>query len=202
MSDPDAVDAKIVLLGAASVGKTCVIARGVSQEFDADMPNTVGASFTGKQVVIDGGVVNLQIWDTAGQERFRTIAPMYYRGAVAALLVFSITDEQSFVAVQSWADELRSQVGGQLPIIFLVGNKLDLADERRISVGDGEELARKLDARYHEVSAKDGRGVPDLFSRVAEEAFARVGSSAGAAGGGGVAIAGAGGRKKKRRPIC
>jgi small GTP-binding protein len=200
MSEPENVDAKVVLLGAASVGKTCILARGVSNEFDPEVPNTIGACFMEKQVVIDRGVVNLQIWDTAGQERFRTLAPMYYRGATVAMLVYSLVDEMSIVAVQSWADELKSQID-RLPILYVVGNKCDLEDQRTITMRDGEEMAQKLDAHYCEVSAKSGRGIEDLFTQIAEESFTRL-TEKRTAPADGVQIDSRPDKKKKKRSIC
>jgi small GTP-binding protein len=105
--DGTIMDAKVVLLGSANVGKTSIISRAVSDEFDQQMPATIGACYTAKEVDIANVTVNLQIWDTAGQERFRTLAPMYYRGSVVALLVYAINDEASLQDVRKWVDEIR-----------------------------------------------------------------------------------------------
>jgi small GTP-binding protein len=138
------IDSKIVLLGASGVGKTCIICRAVSNEFDADMLNTVGACYTLKQVELQTGVlVNLQVWDTAEQERFRTLAPMSYRGAIAAILVFSIVDEMPLPAVEDWTQEIKSQTDN-MPVLFIVGNKMDLTDEHTVQVTQTEAIAHKL----------------------------------------------------------
>jgi small GTP-binding protein len=160
-----------VLLGAANVGKTCIICRAVSNEFDPEMQNTIGACYTAKPVDTQTASVNLQIWDTAGQERFRTLAPMYYRGSVVAVLVFSLVDDHSLSDVQSWADEIKSQAE-ELPVLFVVGNKMDL--ERKIPIEQGETVARSLKATYCEVSAKSGRGIEELFLSVAEAAVKKI----------------------------
>jgi small GTP-binding protein len=174
-----AIDSKIVLLGSASVGKTSIICRAVSDEFDGEMPATIGACYTAKEVTIADTTVNLQIWDTAGQERFRTLAPMYYRGSVIALLVFSVIEEKSLQDVQDWADEMKQQTD-EMPVLFVVGNKSDLVDERTVTTDQGESLSKQLNAFYFEVSAKSGRGIDELFVRVAEESVKKLKSDTGA----------------------
>jgi Ras-related protein Rab-5C len=164
------VDVKVVFLGTASVGKTSIICRSVSDEFDPEMPATIGACYTAKRVEIANTKINLQIWDTAGQERFRTLAPMYYRGATVAILVYSIVSEASLEDVRTWADEIKRQTE-ELPALFVVGNKSDLHDERTVTTDRGEKLASGLGAFFAEVSAKTGRGIDELFVRVGEEAI-------------------------------
>jgi small GTP-binding protein len=167
------LDAKVVLLGATSVGKTSMINRAVSNDFDQNQAPTVGATYFVREVEVQGVTVGLQIWDTAGQERFRTLAPMYYRGAVVAILVFSLTDTNSLGEVKKWADEI-VQMSDDMPKLFVVGNKLDLADDRSVTPDDGESAARDLRAVYFEISAKTGRGIEDLVVRIAEEAFRKL----------------------------
>ncbi|KAH0785781.1 small GTP-binding protein [Histomonas meleagridis] len=173
MSELQSIDSKIVLLGATSVGKTSIICRAVSDEFDAEMPATIGACYTAKQIELDKVSVNLQIWDTAGQERFRTLAPMYYRGSIVALLVFSLIEESSLNDVKSWAQEMKAQTD-EMPTIFVIGNKMDLVDERTITTEQGEAVAKELGAFYYEVSAKSGRGIEELFVRIAEESAKKL----------------------------
>lgn len=125
------VDLKVVILGAQGVGKTSLVHRYTSGHFSAaSVPSTIGASFLTKKLIIDGIKVRLQLWDTAGQERFRSMAPMYYRGANAAVVVYDITNPHSFEDVKTWIDELRQNVQDDL-IIHIVGSKLDLARHHR-----------------------------------------------------------------------
>ena len=173
MAEESSMDAKIVFLGATSVGKTSIICRAVSDEFDSEMPATIGACYTAKQVDVDHTSVNLQIWDTAGQERFRTLAPMYYRGSVVAVLVYSVTDEKSLQDVKAWVDEIKQQTD-DMPKIFVVGNKMDLESERVVSTEQGEQMARQLNAEHSETSAKNGRGIEELFTRVAQASVKKV----------------------------
>jgi small GTP-binding protein len=167
------VDAKVVFLGSANVGKTSIICRAISDEFSANISSTIGACFASKQVHLKNTAANLQIWDTAGQERFRTIAPMYYRGAAVAVLVFSVTDEKSFQDVETWATEVLAQAS-DIPELFVVANKIDLGADRIVRGPEIEVLAKKLRAETAEVSAKSGIGVDELFVRVAEIACKKV----------------------------
>jgi Ras-related protein Rab-21 len=102
--------AKVVLLGEGRVGKTSLVLRFCKDVFQEVQPPTVQASYLDKQLTLDGSRINLAIWDTAGQERFHALGPIYYRDADAALLVFDITDVESFDKVKSWVKELRKMV--------------------------------------------------------------------------------------------
>ena len=165
MSEKRNLDAKTVLLGATMVGKTSIISRAVSNEFDQDSQATIGACYTAKSIDIGDAIINLQIWDTAGQERFRTLAPMYYRCAVIALLVFSVTDRDSLNEVNNWVTEMKAQTD-EMPILFIVANKIDL--EREIPTVEGQKVADELGGHYIEVSAKTGQGIDDLFIHIAD----------------------------------
>jgi small GTP-binding protein len=172
--ESNAIDSKVVFLGASGVGKTSIICRGVSNEFDIKMAGTVGASYASKLVKLSDGDVNLQIWDTAGQERYRTLAPMYYRGAAFAVIVFSVTQEESFEEVSRWVDEMTKEID-ELPILIVVGNKLDLIDERTVAFDRGEDVAKSIGAvAYCEVSAKTGIGIEELFILIAQESAKKI----------------------------
>ena len=110
-------DAKLVILGASGVGKTCLGLRFVKDTFVTYTASTIGASFLVKELTVDKQKVSLQIWDTAGQERFRSMAPLYYRGAVAAILVCSITDESSFDKLKEWVRELQARSTEQRSVL-------------------------------------------------------------------------------------
>lgn len=164
------IEAKIVFLGQSAVGKTTIVDRGVNHVFDSQIAPTVGASFTTITLQAEGENVNLQIWDTAGQERFRTLAPMYYRGAHIAAIVFSIESEDSFQDAASWIEEVKKETDMD-PTYFLIGNKIDLQDSRVIEAQRAEEYAKTINAKYIEVSAKTGTGIEELFISFAEEAL-------------------------------
>jgi len=135
------LDAKVVIMGSAGVGKTSLVTRYVEERFAPQTTTTTGAFFHSKKVTVDGTKVRLQIWDTAGQERFRSMAPMYYRGASAAILVYDITSASSFDDVKVWIDELKRNCDPDL-LIFIVGAKADLAAHgQRVVTSDRARLA-------------------------------------------------------------
>ncbi|KAI9625839.1 hypothetical protein H4Q26_016087 [Puccinia striiformis f. sp. tritici PST-130] len=135
------LEAKVVILGMQGVGKTSIVHRYTTGSFSYSLTSTIGASFCTKKLSVDGCKVRLQIWDTAGQERFRSMAPMYYRGANAAILVYDITNKESFLDIQNWLNELRENMSTDL-IIQVVGSKSDLgADKRTVNK---EEAQAKL----------------------------------------------------------
>tara|TARA_B100000768_G_C11027436_1_gene268664 strand:- start:29 stop:622 length:594 start_codon:yes stop_codon:yes gene_type:complete len=150
-------DAKLVILGASGVGKTCLGLRFVKDQFVAYTASTIGASFLVKEVSIGNEKITLQIWDTAGQERFRSMAPLYYRGAVAAILVFSITDEASFAKLQEWVRELQSNVEEPL-VLAIACNKADMTAQRTVSYDTASQYAASIGALIFETSAKSDTG--------------------------------------------
>ncbi|CAG8589316.1 13474_t:CDS:2 [Ambispora gerdemannii] len=163
------LEAKVVILGSQGVGKTSLVVRYTQKTFSPNASSTIGASFNAKKLVVDNCKVRLQIWDTAGQERFRSMAPMYYRGANAAILVYDITSEQSFLDMNSWIEELRKNMTEDL-IIHVVGNKVDLAPSQRVIPlkRTQDYVARVLgdNCGVHEVSAKDDKGIEELFLQI------------------------------------
>lgn len=165
---------KVVLVGDTQVGKTCILARLTSGTFRTNSPATVGAAFQNHVMTTSKGAVTMQIWDTAGQEKYRALAPMYYRSAHVAILFFDLTNIDSFKSLDQWANELEEKTTGDLRL-FLVGNKSDLVEERKIKREDAEEFGFQHGAiEYIETSAKNGNGVVELFTKVAEvsESFA------------------------------
>ena len=123
---------KIVLLGEGRVGKTSLVRRYVLDEFSDKQQSTVQANmYSSKKLNIDDRVVNISIWDTAGQERFRALGPIYYRDSHGALLVYDITDADTFEKVKAWVRELRKMVGEDIRIC-VAGNKADLSSKRQV----------------------------------------------------------------------
>ncbi|CAO1613733.1 unnamed protein product [Parajaminaea phylloscopi] len=129
--DLGGLEAKVVVLGAQGVGKTSIVHRYTSGQFSATaVPSTIGASFLTKKLVVEGVKCRLQIWDTAGQERFRSMAPMYYRGSHAAIIVYDVTSRDTFADIKTWIDELQRNMGDSL-VLHIVGAKADLAPAKR-----------------------------------------------------------------------
>ncbi|OHT04597.1 Ras-related protein Rab-5A [Tritrichomonas foetus] len=158
MTNPDQeMDIKIVMVGESSVGKTSITDRIVNDHYEENVCSTLGTTYSTKKTTIDGHDITFQIWDTAGQEKYRGIAPMYFRGAHVALCIFSVLDQKSFAAVDEWIKSLNDKADPNI-LIFLIANKIDLADEREVTRNEGMEKARKYHIPYHEVSAKTAEG--------------------------------------------
>eukprot|EP00658_Telonema_sp_P-2_P020109 TRINITY_DN17921_c0_g1_i3.p2 TRINITY_DN17921_c0_g1~~TRINITY_DN17921_c0_g1_i3.p2 ORF type:complete len:206 (+),score=63.35 TRINITY_DN17921_c0_g1_i3:137-754(+) len=164
---PKPKEAKVVVLGDAGVGKTSVIQRFIAGNFEEWTKATVGASFASKTVRTESdGNVKLSIWDTAGQEQFQSMAPIYYRNANAALLVFDLLEMESFTKAKFWIDQLRAN-GPPGVVIAIVGNKLDREIERKVPNEIAAAYARDIEAAYFESSAKTGAGVSEVFNHLA-----------------------------------
>jgi small GTP-binding protein len=161
------LEAKVVLLGSTSVGKTCLLARAVADFYDPGQEPTVGPSFSAKTIQLDHCVVKLWIWDTAGQERFRTLGSLYYHGAQAIVIVFSLVDRDTFTDTEQWATEVKNHFEA-VPLLYLVGNKADLLEKRKVAREEAMVVADKLGAIYVESSAKTGQNVNQLFESVAD----------------------------------
>jgi len=155
---------KLVLLGDASVGKSCLVVRFARGEFYEYQEPTIGAAFMTQTVNLPDATVKFEIWDTAGQERYKSLAPMYYRGSAAAVVVYDITSRESFDAAKSWVSELQSTEA----LIALVGNKTDLTESRAVRQEDAQEYANNMGIFFTETSAKTGRNVSELFREIAE----------------------------------
>ncbi|CAH8590701.1 unnamed protein product [Schistosoma curassoni] len=134
---------KLLIIGNSSVGKTSFLFRYADDSFTSAFVSTVGIDFKVKTVFRQDKRVKLQIWDTAGQERYRTITTAYYRGAMGFILMYDITNEESFNAVQDWVTQIKTYSWDNAQVV-LVGNKCDLVDDRVVSVDRGRHLAHQL----------------------------------------------------------
>jgi len=179
---------KLVLLGEAAVGKSSLVLRFVNNDFQENKEPTIGAAFLTQKCNLPARTIKFEIWDTAGQERFASLAPMYYRNAQSALVVYDLTKPQSLIKAKHWVAELQRQASPGI-VIALVGNKLDLTNEPGSSsnpLGDDEEsdAAEDADARkistleaksyaeeegllFFETSAKLGTNVTEVFTAIA-----------------------------------
>ncbi|PFX34050.1 Ras-related protein Rab6 [Stylophora pistillata] len=134
--------------------------------FDNTYQATIGIDFLSKTMYLEDRTVRLQLWDTAGQERFRSLIPSYIRDSSVAVVVYDITNYNSFQQTAKWIDDVRTERGSDV-IIMLVGNKTDLSDKRQVTTEDGERKAKELNVMFIETSAKAGYNVKQLFRRVA-----------------------------------
>ena len=153
--------AKIVMLGDQGVGKTCLTIRLCDGKFSENEMATIGAAY--KQKVVDGRT--LDIWDTAGQERYAAIAPLYYRGAQAAVIVYDVGNRKSYEKAAEWLKKLRNEAQVEEDIIIgLASNKCDLPPNRRqVTEAEAIAFASTKSLLHYNTSAKTGEGVDDLF---------------------------------------
>ncbi|KAI8150190.1 GTP-binding protein ryh1 [Fennellomyces sp. T-0311] len=158
---------KLVFLGEQSVGKTSLITRFMYDTFDNTYQATIGIDFLSKTMYLEDRTVRLQLWDTAGQERFRSLIPSYIRDSSVAVVVYDISNRNSFVNTEKWIDDVRAERGNEV-IIVLVGNKTDLNDKRQVTLEEGEKKAKDYNVMFIETSAKAGHNVKTLFRRIAQ----------------------------------
>ncbi|KAI5633144.1 ras family domain-containing protein [Phthorimaea operculella] len=159
---------KVVLLGEGCVGKTSLLLRYIEDKFNEKHLTTLQATFLNKRLTLDGKRINLSIWDTAGQERFHALGPIYYRNSNGAILVYDITDEDSFLKVKNWVKELRKMLGTQI-VLVIAGNKIDMEHERTVPLEEAESYANSVGAKHYYTSAKLNQGVEDLFLELTKE---------------------------------
>ncbi|CAF0867035.1 unnamed protein product [Adineta steineri] len=159
---------KMVLLGESAVGKSSLVLRFVKGQFHEYQESTIGAAFLTQTVSVDDTTVKLELWDTAGQERYHSLAPMYYRGAQAAIVVYDITNADTFSRAKVWVKELQRQAAPNI-VIALAGNKADLLAKRQIEVADAQAYAEENGLIFMETSAKTAMNVNDIFMAIAKK---------------------------------
>mmetsp|Transcript_24387 Transcript_24387/g.42971 ORF Transcript_24387/g.42971 Transcript_24387/m.42971 type:complete len:207 (+) Transcript_24387:56-676(+) len=166
---------KLVLVGDATVGKTHMLSRYIKNTLPKAPTATIGVEFATRTVNLEaGGTVKAQIWDTAGQERYRAITSAHYRRAVGALLVYDITQANTFKSCQRWMDELRASAEPDI-VIMLVGNKVDLAEktagERQVSCDEAAAFAEQQGLLFEEASAVTGANIKVCFEKLLNEIY-------------------------------
>ncbi|GFV61602.1 ras-related protein Rab-3 [Trichonephila clavipes] len=158
---------KILIIGNSSVGKTSFLFRYAEDAFSSAFVSTVGIDFKVKTVFRQDKRVKLQIWDTAGQERYRTITTAYYRGAMGFILMYDVTNEESFNSVRDWVTQIKTYSWDNAQVV-LVGNKCDMEDERVVSTERGKQLSDTLGLEFFETSAKENLNVKIVFERLVD----------------------------------
>eukprot|EP00826_Nyctotherus_ovalis_P000750 TRINITY_DN1002_c0_g2_i13.p2 TRINITY_DN1002_c0_g2~~TRINITY_DN1002_c0_g2_i13.p2 ORF type:complete len:189 (+),score=60.24 TRINITY_DN1002_c0_g2_i13:73-639(+) len=166
---------KVLIIGSASVGKTSLMRQYVQNAFISQYKATIGADFLSKEVISNDKLVMMQIWDTAGQEKFQSVQGVFYKGADACMLVFDLTSPGSFQALPKWKDEFIFHANpstSSFPFI-LVGNKVDLADERKVAEAKALQWCKENgNIPYYETSAKTASKVKEAFEELAKRAIA------------------------------
>ena len=154
---------KILLLGDSEVGKSCFLMRYSENVFIENYITTIGLDYKLKTVKLDTGkTIKVQLWDTAGQDKYRTIAKNYYKGSHGILLLYDITKQSSFDNIREWVRDIKEEVN-EKAILFLIGNKIDMEDQRKIPKEKGVELAEEFKIPFFEASAKSGENVDEVF---------------------------------------
>ncbi|KAH0791347.1 Ras family protein [Histomonas meleagridis] len=164
---------KVVVVGSSGVGKTSMVERLIDKTFPDKKQPTIGVEFKCFQTTFGDDTIKLNIWDTAGQEKFRSISKSYFRNAVGAVLVFSITDKQSFDDLDSWLNDLHS-LAAPNAVIIVVGNKIDLEDNRTVSNSEALHFSERHNIEYIETSALDNRNIDETFIKLAKIIFQKV----------------------------
>jgi len=163
--------AKIIIIGDAGVGKTCLLLRYCDDNFLTSHLPTIGIDFKMKTVQIDNKTVRMQVWDTAGQERFKTITQTYFKSAHGVVLAYSVNDRDSFNNLEDWIQQVRKYTAPDVSIV-LVGNKSDMPD-RTISFEEGKAVADANKFHFFETSTKDDKEIKPMFQAMLKDIIKR-----------------------------
>ncbi|KAF9483836.1 GTP-binding protein ypt1 [Pholiota conissans] len=167
---------KLLLIGDSGVGKSCLLLRFADDTYTESYISTIGVDFKIRTIELEGKTVKLQIWDTAGQERFRTITSSYYRGAHGIIVVYDVTDNDTFTNVKQWLQEI-DRYASEGVNKLLVGNKSDLTSKKVVEYSVAKEFADQLNIPFLETSAKNATNVEQAFLTMAKQIKDRMGSS-------------------------
>jgi len=164
---------KLLLIGDSGVGKSCLLLRFADDTYTESYISTIGVDFKIRTIQLEGKTIKLQIWDTAGQERFRTITSSYYRGAHGIIMVYDVTDVETFQNVKTWLNEIQKYASDNVNKL-LVGNKCDLVNKKVVEYVTAKEFADQLGIPFLETSAKNSTNVEESFIRMTSEIKRRV----------------------------
>ena len=164
---------KLLLIGNSAVGKSSLLLRFSDNIFNESFLPTIGVDFKIRTFDLSNKTVKLQIWDTAGQERFKTITSSYYKGAHGIILVYDITDRQTFKDIENWLSEVE-KFANENVVKLVIGNKSDLESNRQVTREEGQEFADSLGVKFLETSAKECTNVEKSFFTMANEIKGRV----------------------------
>ena len=162
---------KIVIIGESSVGKTSIISQFVDNIFQEELISTVGGLFNQKTMkCVDlNKIIKLEIWDTAGQERYRSVTKMFYKDADVAVLVYDITNQKSFKALQNYWVEQVQESSLKETILVLAANKSDLTENEQVDESEARDYSKEINAIFFVVSAKNSSSINDLFKEIVKK---------------------------------
>jgi len=192
---------KLLLIGDSGVGKSCLLLRFADDTYTESYISTIGVDFKIRTLELDGKTVKLQIWDTAGQERFRTITSSYYRGAHGIIVVYDVTDQESFNNVKQWMNEI-DRYANEKVNKMLVGNKCDLTSKKVVNADEAKAYAKTLGIPFLETSAKDSTNVEQAFITMAAEIKARMAQAPAKTGGASTIQVGKGAEVGGKKGCC
>ena len=159
---------KVLLLGDTTVGKTCFLMKYTDKTFQDIHMATIGLDYRLKTMKLKSGKdIKLQIWDTAGQDRFRAITKNYYKGSHGIILIYDVTNLQTFENVKNWVNQIREEASTKV-VIYIAANKIDMETERKVTKQEGESLAQELGFPFMETSAKSGININETFDDLVE----------------------------------
>ncbi len=162
---------KIILIGDSGVGKSCWTVRFADGEYTPGYQPTIGVDFKTRTIECEDKNIKLHMWDTAGQEQFRSIIASYYRGIAGVVLMYDVTERQTFERLRWWRKEIEANSrSGDSPRVIVVGNKVD-KDKRAVSVEEAKEWARQNGMLYHETSGRTGEGIDNCMMRLAHDIY-------------------------------
>ena len=167
---------KVVLMGDPGVGKSSILDSYLENDFNPNIESTVGVSFKTKEIPFQEKIVKLNLWDTAGQEKYHSLTKMYCRGAKAAILVYDITNRDTFNNLKNW-HQMVSELSNENTIFAVVGNKEDLIDREAVGLDEARAFATKINATYKKTSAKNGVGIEELFRAITCKVFPELETS-------------------------
>ncbi len=169
---------KVILIGDSGVGKTNIMSKFLKNQFLEDSKATVGVEFGSKLFIQQGHKIKAQIWDTAGQEKYKAITSAYYKGSKGALVIYDITQKETFANIEKWVNDLKCKGDPKITII-IIGNKNDLEEKRQISKEQGEEKAKSFGCAFLETSAYSGDNIEKAFEMMVKEIYDKFTSDIG-----------------------
>ena len=168
---------KILLLGYDSTGKTCFLSRYINRIYNESFLTTIGFDYKVKSKILKNGKnIKLQIWDTAGKDRFRAMSKNFYKGSHGMILIYDVTSRETFENIKKWVSIIREEAD-QNVIIYLVANKIDMEEKRKVKKEEGEKLAKELGLPFMETSAKSGINVNEIFEDLFERIYKTYGDN-------------------------
>ena len=159
---------KYIIIGDSGVGKSNILLKYIHDQFNEEFQSTIGVEFGAKNIKIKDKVYRIQIWDTAGQEMFRSITRAYFKSSVCACVVYDITSKTSFENIQSWIEDCK-KLSPKSIFMVLIGNKIDLEDQRKVTYEEGRDCAIKYGMLFFETSAKNGNNISEVFFESCKE---------------------------------